>query len=85
MLILAGSKVSGQEARAFFAVHVLSRSPVRPWTKIILILRKTLADQFPVLKAPDVACVKSTITDLLDDAALPFIEQLNSGRERFPC
>ena len=33
---LVGSKVLGHGAAASFAVHVTSRSPVRPWMKMIL-------------------------------------------------
>lgn len=34
--ILAGNKVLGHGEVLFFAVHVFSRSPVRPWTNITL-------------------------------------------------
>lgn len=67
--IADGSKVFGQGSVASRAVHVRSRSPVRPWTKTMLV--KTISVYF----------ARYEEVDILNSAVLWGVEKFDAGRE----
>jgi hypothetical protein len=50
--------VRGHGSEVFFAVHVFSRSPVRPWTKTILIGRPLVSKQSEDVDHVVLACAR---------------------------
>ncbi len=78
---LDGSKDWGHGEAAFFAVHVLSRSPVSPWTKTILYWKVKFSERQRLSKILTM-WLRFERADVLNYTVFWIIEQLNARRER---